>query len=855
MVCTNCSSKAPRRRCHGCPLGRNAPPDWASVSPLPRRRGRPPSDERDAVPEIRAPRLWLPPATASNAVRQDLNQVAGTVQPEPRGMVSDHDFLEALSRFRPVPDYDQGEAIGKPWNAGVHIVAGPGTGKTATLVLRILRVVFVDGVPPGSVLAMTFTRKAASELRSRILSWGIRLQKELESLANVPADLRDRVRSVDLNKVRTGTTDSISHAMLRDHRPAGSMAPDLATEYAASAIMRRDGLYDPGLSPEDIRQLKRLLLGLHASDRDQWNFTPHTQGDLLSQLWDRRFQDVVDWDAWVRADPEPDGPRHQVDRVHKAYLAGLTKRNLVDFPLLQARVVEAIRDGALDTALADLLVLFVDEYQDTNLLQETLYFEIASRCGGALTVVGDDDQSLFQFRGATVELFRQFPDRYASRFGRSPATVFLTVNYRSTPHIVEFVNRFVSMDKGYVEVRVPGKTALQTISSLHAHPVYGMFRDDEECLARDLASFIWDIFRGAGRTLPGGLVIADEHGDVGDCALLLSSPKDAKYDGQPRMPRLLRLELESLPSPIGTFNPRGEALGFNEVVAVLGGLLLECLDPDGSLVDQSFLADKEPQILRIWSEKARDYLSRADTSRELADYVGHWKERTVTRAGWTWSREVPGLDLFYALLQFHPGLLDDPETFVYLEAVAGQFNACAQVSGLGARIITDPDEPELSRRSVIAIIENVLGPIAGRNIGINEDLLVTYPRDRLSVMSIHQAKGLEFPITIVDVGSDIPSAHASNAFKRFPETGASAHRMEDLLRTSSALGVAERDSVNRAFDELYRQYFVAYSRPRHILLIVGCHRTSPAGPIRHVATGTTRDGVNRWRHALPYTPI
>ena len=60
----------------------------------------------------------------------------------------------------------------------------------------------------------------------------------------------------------------------------------------------------------------------------------------------------------------------------------------------------------------ELEVVLVDEYQDTNLLQESLYFELAKRCGGALTVVGDDDQSLYRFRGATVDLFSDFGTRY-----------------------------------------------------------------------------------------------------------------------------------------------------------------------------------------------------------------------------------------------------------------------------------------------------------------------------------------------------------------------------------------------------------------------------------------------------------
>ena len=76
-------------------------------------------------------------------------------------------------------------------------------------------------------------------------------------------------------------------------------------------------------------------------------------------------------------------------------------------------------------------VVLVDEYQDSNLLQEQIYFTLCQRSGAALTVVGDDDQSLYRFRGATVEIFTEFPKRYAEFFGQpAPAPIFLNTNYR-----------------------------------------------------------------------------------------------------------------------------------------------------------------------------------------------------------------------------------------------------------------------------------------------------------------------------------------------------------------------------------------------------------------------------------------
>ncbi|MBK6427806.1 MAG: UvrD-helicase domain-containing protein [Blastocatellia bacterium] len=87
-------------------------------------------------------------------------------------MITVRDLLRALATFRPAPDAQQHQAVSAPATMALFIVAGPGTGKTASLTLRILKLALVDGVPPRGILATTFTKKAAEELRSRILGWG-----------------------------------------------------------------------------------------------------------------------------------------------------------------------------------------------------------------------------------------------------------------------------------------------------------------------------------------------------------------------------------------------------------------------------------------------------------------------------------------------------------------------------------------------------------------------------------------------------------------------------------------------------------------------------------------------------------
>lgn len=119
------------------------------------------------------------------------------------------------------------------------------------------------------------------------------------------------------------------------------------------------------------------------------------------------------------------------------------------------------------------------------------------------------------------------------------------------------------------------------------------------------------------------------------------------------------------------------------------------------------------------------------------------------------------------------------------------------------------------------------------------------------MLSIHQAKGLEFPLTIVDVGSDFRTNHWKQAFQRFPREGGAAHRLEDELRSfSPSLQPSGRTPRDRAFDDLIRSYFVAFSRAQDVLLLVGLE-TVADGRVPHVATGWDRDGTFRWGTWLP----
>ena len=145
-------------------------------------------------------------------------------------------------------------------------------------------------------------------------------------------------------------------------------------------------------------------------------------------------------------------------------------------------------------------------------------------------------------------------------------------------------------------------------------------------------------------------------------------------------------------------------------------------------------------------------------------------------------------------------------------------------------------------------IWNIFIPISTGGIQIDESLLETLPDDRINVLSIHQSKGLEFPLVIVDVGSKFKNNNVKTQYLRFPKKENKTITIEDSIRQYSELGQSKRSEKDRSFDDLTRLYFVAFSRAESVLLLVGLNssingfkRKNEHINIPNIAVGWSRD--------------
>lgn len=768
----------------------------------------------------------------------------------------------AIPRFQPqagrppAPDSQQEACILHPPAVPLQIVAGPGSGKTTVLVLRALRLVLVDGLLPEHVLLTTFTKKAADEIRTRLIEWGLQLVDHLRR--NGPAQVQPHLTQVDINRFVTGTLDSVCEDAIRTMRAATDPAPTLLEGFAANALMHRRGLTGPAYAAGGILPPVATYLSAFTFDGQ----LPGNVAELIAAvrpLFDRFAHDLVDLQQFCALAPHA-AARLALRQAYDAYVQHLRDTNRLDFALLERAFLERLQAGRLARFTDTVRAVLVDEYQDTNLLQESIYFSVAAQSRASLTVVGDDDQSLYRFRGATVELFRDFRARLALALaGTATQRLDLVGNYRSTPEIVAHFNAFVTTDQDFAGARVqPPKPAIQARLPPNGARVLGMFRADLNTLAVDLATFLNDVFRGPGRVVPGvagnvTVARAPNGGDFGDAVLLAHSVNEftSSFMGQPpreRLPRVLRRELRS--RNIGVFNPRGQALRDIADVQQLVGAMLECLDPGGAIQGSMRLRGVAQQYLGAFRAAYAQYAATNPPPTRphgLDAFVRAWGHRRSQAPQQPWPREWPLLELCFTLLAWFPRLRDDPEGQVHLEAIARAIAQSATFSPYRSLVLNASGQHD--QRSVESALRDILAQLAESAIDVDEEIMPSVPRDRFAMMTIHQAKGLEFPLVVVDVASDFRTNHAKTRFKRFPEQPSNVATMEDDLAPACTVGAIrqQRTALQRTFEDLIRLYYVAFSRPQSVLLLVGLdpclqYRTS----IRHVANFWRSDGTWAW---------
>jgi DNA helicase II / ATP-dependent DNA helicase PcrA len=317
---------------------------------------------------------------------------------------------------------DQRQAVASPLGAAL-VLAGAGSGKTRVLVHRVAWLIQVEGASPNSILAVTFTNKAAAEMRSRI-----------ETLLGVPS-----------GAMWLGTFHGLAHRLLRIHwREAGLPQSFQILDSEDQARVLRKVL--KALDLDETRWIPREILWFINAQKDEGHRPKHIKDD---------------------GDPT----RRQLIKIYQAYEEACQRAGVVDFAELLLRAYELWRDNPalLQHYRTRFQHVLVDEFQDTNAIQYKWLMLLTAQ-GGKPFVVGDDDQSIYRWRGARVENLNQFRRDF-------PAAVLykLEQNYRSTGTILKAANALIANNAGRL-----GKTLWTSGEDGERVKLYAAFNERDE---------------------------------------------------------------------------------------------------------------------------------------------------------------------------------------------------------------------------------------------------------------------------------------------------------------------------------------------------------------------------------------
>jgi len=289
----------------------------------------------------------------------------------------------------------QRQAVTAPSQA-MLVLAGAGSGKTRVLVHRIVWQIQVQGVSPHGILAVTFTNKAAREMRGRI-----------EELLQRPT-----------HNLWIGTFHGLAHRLLRRHANQAKLPETFQVMDSA----------------DQLRVIKRILQGMNL-DEAKWP-PKQVQWFINAQK-----------DEGVRARHMPetgDLYQGQMIAIYRAYEELCDRSGLVDFAELLLRAHELLRDNpdVLSFYQERFQQVHVDEFQDTNTIQYA-WLRLLTQDLNNLFVVGDDDQSIYGWRGARIENIYSFQKHFPGH-----EVIKLEQNYRSTGNILKAANQVIAHNEG-----------------------------------------------------------------------------------------------------------------------------------------------------------------------------------------------------------------------------------------------------------------------------------------------------------------------------------------------------------------------------------------------------------------------
>lgn len=637
------------------------------------------------------------------------------------------------------------------------IIAGPGTGKTFTLIKRAMYLIVKKGLKPENIMIVTFTEKASHEMITRFSN-----------------ELLNYKINININELYIGTFHSLCLRLVKENLEYSTLHKNfrLLDEFEQKYIIYQNyGLFRSIDCFESIVNVKQSMLDQCTQIAEYLNATNEelTKGEDL----------ILSTNSDIRA----------IGKMMVAYRELLKSKNVLDFSTIQSEVYDMFERNPNFLVKIQSLIKYVmvDEYQDTNYVQECL-IESLSKKHKNICVVGDDDQGLYRFRGATIRNILEFPNKWPGC-----KKVVLDENYRSEKDIVGFYNDWMHQSKcekpffkwgnfRFDKTIIPAKKKL-----INASTVIRLSTEaKDDCYEETVYMFI------------KSLLDSEKITNLNQIAFLYSSVKN------PSVKKLANY-LES--RGINVYSPRS-GMFFDRVEIKL---LIACLimlfpkyvstmnDPESHLSDE--IRKYYFSCINLFGEK-----TKKPEYKELTDWITvksreHINLRKNTDYGFS--------GLLYEMFQFEPFL-----SLVEIDLSNGVVDcrSARNMSTLVASIVqfeflnsVSVFQPKNVNLIVAKLFNTYFKFLIDGGITEFEDESEYAPSGCVSFMTIHQAKGMEFPIVIVGSLGKYPTNNINT------------------LMQSIEIGYYKRKPFEPwediKFFDFWRLYYTAFSRAQNLLVL------------------------------------
>lgn len=638
------------------------------------------------------------------------------------------------------------------------ITAGPGTGKTFTLVKRVAYLIQEKKVDPSQILVATFTEKAAKELVTRISN-----------------ELEQRGMSFDVSEMYVGTFHSICLRLIKEHVEHSNVRKN----YRVADSFDQQYLVYQNL-------WSRFMKLPHFEDfplssKRSWDLC-----EKICTVCNTATEELLDVEAMLASS---DIGNVSCGEVIEEYNNLLTEYNWLDFAHIQLEALQLLEGhpDVLAEVQQQIRYVMIDEYQDTNYIQERLTLLLSEESKN-VCVVGDDDQALYRFRGATVRNILEFPNHFDGTCER----IDLTENYRSDPAIVAFYNEWMEHTAGpkfrfdWGPYRFKKTIAAQRLANTQASTVLRVVADVDD----------W------ADTLCNLVIGLKKHGCIEDYNQIAFLFKSVKHKNA----LILADRFEE--RGVNVYSPRSdEFFGRDEIRLVLGILLLlfpkyvERLQTN----DFVFLGEDTEQYYVSCIMMANNLL-KEDANEDLRHWIASLGQ---THYYLTENTDYNLSGLVYQLFEFEPfsSILDTPlDTGVYdqravrnlskLVGVIGKFEYLQRVNVLSIKRIDGIVE---------RFFNTYLKFLRADGISEYEDEVEYVPSGCVPFLTIHQSKGMEFPVVVVDSLYATPTKSSNDALQ--------------ALRDNYGSRVSYEPEEDVKWFDFWRLYYTAFSRAQDLLLL------------------------------------